>query len=138
MPSPDPIKLLEGQVEDLQATVRRLENELEELAVTTLVGGGGRSRGTGATHYPDLDTWVREYFATLYARPTGGDLRWCPRWNEHPEAVTRLEAMWRAWEVHRLDPGLGMATWFTTVADPLVAQLLGRSGPFASCFRWAA
>lgn len=124
---------LRGQVEDLQATVRRLETEMEDLAVATLIGGANRENAPAATHYPDLDTWVRDYFAPLYARPVGGEFRWCAQWRDHVEAVARLEAMWRAWEVLRLNPGTGMAGWFTSVADPLVIQLMSRSGTFAQC-----
>jgi hypothetical protein len=61
------------------------------------------------------------------------DARWCPCWAEHPEAVLRLEALWRSWETLRLDAHLGIATWLTSFLDPLVTALTGRRGPFAQC-----
>jgi hypothetical protein len=107
---------VQAQIDDLRATLRRLETDLEDLAVSGLVGPA-RSGAPSTTRYPTL----------------GGETRWCPRWHDHVEAVVRLEAIWRAWEVLRLDPGTGIATWLTTVADPQVAQLLSSSGPFAQC-----
>jgi hypothetical protein len=123
---------VQAQIDDLRATLRRLETDLEDLAVSGLVGPA-RSGAPSTTRYPTLGAWVAEYFIQLYARPIGGETRWCPRWHDHVEAVVRLEAIWRAWEVLRLDPGTGIATWLTTVADPQVAQLLSSSGPFAQC-----
>lgn len=128
----DDLRALQARVEDLEATLRRLATDLEDLAVASLMPSG-RSGGPTTTCYPDLDTWVRDYFAPLYARPIGGDFRWCPQWRDHVEAVARLEAMWRAWEALRLDGATGMANWFTTVADPLVHQLTNRGGPLGQC-----
>jgi hypothetical protein len=33
----------------------------------------------------------------------GRAAKWCIEWYYHPEAVTRVEALWRAWEPLRLD-----------------------------------
>jgi hypothetical protein len=46
--------------------------------------------------------------------------RWfgAPVWWGHPEAVARLTALWRAWEVLRLDPATGMSNWWTLHFDP--------------------
>ena len=69
----------------------------------------------------------------VFARPVGGEIRWCSHWAEHPEALTRLEALWRAWETLRLDPNLGIATWLTNYLDPQLVALTSRAGTFAQC-----
>jgi hypothetical protein len=38
--------------------------------------------------------------------------------------------MWRSWEAARIDP-TGMSAWWTSVADPNMAQLLSANGPFS-------
>jgi len=52
---------------------------------------------------------------------------------QHAEALTRLEALWRSWETLRLDPNLGIATWLTNYLDPQLAALTSRIGTFAQC-----
>lgn len=88
-----------------------------------------------ATLYPDVYAWVAEFLAQLYARPvTEQDtaFRWCPRWWEHAEAMTRLDALWRAWETLRRDPGTGPATWFG-YADSCMTALTAPAGTFSRC-----
>lgn len=46
------------------------------------------------------------------------------------EAVSRLEALWRAWEALRLDPATGMNVWWRDYADHM-AILLSPDGRFA-------
>ena len=69
----------------------------------------------------------------MFARSVGGDVRWCSEWRKHPEALTRLEALWRSWEALRLDPNLGIATWLTSYLDPQLVALTSRAGVFAQC-----
>jgi hypothetical protein len=76
---------------------------------------------------------VDAYFLPTFVRATGGEFRWCSEWAQHAEAVTRLESLWRAWEVLRLDPGVGMSTWLVGHLDPQLSVLTGRGGPFAAC-----
>jgi hypothetical protein len=122
---------LNVRVGDVEADVARLADELTDVAA-----GLGNSAPTDASSepmYESLDDWVTEYFAPTFGRPLGGEHRWCRRWQEHAEAVGRLEALWRSWEVLRLDPGLGMATWLVNHLDPQLNRLLDRQGPFGQC-----
>lgn len=48
--------------------------------------------------------------------------KWCMEWYFHPEAVSRVEALWRAWEHLRLDH-----------ADHHMHVLLDPQGPFYNC-----
>jgi hypothetical protein len=82
--------------------------------------------------YGSADDWAAGFFAPVYTRPIGGDLRWCPRWWEHAEAAIRLELLWRSWEAYRLRP-LGAVEWHRDVLDHQLPILLSDRGPFAAC-----
>jgi hypothetical protein len=125
---------LEVRLAELGARVEQLTSELADLsAAGPAMDGPGRVYGVPEPAYDSLDEWVAEYFAPTFARSIGGDLRWCASWTDHAEALTRLEALWRAWEALRLDPTTGMVTWLTSYLDPQLAALLSRSGTFAQC-----
>lgn len=86
------------------------------------------------TLYPTSSAWVKNYLTVVYWRRVGTRHIWCPRWKAHPEAVVRIEAMWRAWEKMRLDdPMLGIATWFVEIGDPMMDRILDPDGPFKGC-----
>lgn len=131
------VEKLAVRIEELAAEVARLGSDLSDLA--SVLEPPAASAGEGATPdvlapaYRSLDEWVDQYFLVVFARATGGELRWCPEWRKHPEAVTRLEALWRSWETMRTDPNLGMASWLVSYLDPLLAALLARQGTFTSC-----
>ena len=83
---------------------------------------------------PDrLISWVHRHVAAVIARPLRGELRWCPLWWEHPEAVFRFEATRRAWTHLAPEPGPGMSTWIRDHLDPCLRELLSPLGPFADC-----
>ncbi|GAB93457.1 DUF4913 domain-containing protein [Gordonia rhizosphera] len=79
--------------------------------------------------------FVDTHLVRIYARKVTHkqDRRWCPRWFEHPEAVSRLEALWRAYEALRLDPATGMSTWWRDHADYHMKMLMAPDGPFEAC-----
>lgn len=58
---------------------------------------------------------------------------WCPQWWRHVEAVTRINALWHAWEKSRLEDGAAMSTWLLDHADRHMDRLLSPDGPFAYC-----
>ena len=87
---------------------------------------------------PEFDSvydFVEQHLVFLYERRVRGseDRAWCPQWWTHPEAVSRLEALWRAWEALRTDPALGMSMWWRDHADPHMSTLLDPAGPFWAC-----
>ena len=60
-------------------------------------------------------------------------MAWCPRWWEHPTAILRLTALWRAWETLRLEPA-GMSAWWVGHYDAHMKALLDADrGPFYRC-----
>ena len=89
---------------------------------------------TQKTLYSSADEWLRDYLSVVYWRWLGTRHVWCPRWWAHPEAVVRVEGMWRSWEKMRsADAAMGIASWFTDVADPMMRELLSPDGPFKGC-----
>ena len=93
-------------------------------------------QGEGASPrpvYPGVEEWVTGQFLSMFRRPLGGEYRWCRQWWRHAEAITRLTALWHAWETMRLQPGTGIANWLRDHLDHQLPILLGRAGPFAQC-----
>lgn len=119
---------------DLDARLRRLEDTVEDLGdalAATPPSVAGKS-APPALVFPTLDAWVGGWFTPTFGRRLGAT-RWCATWWRHPEAVVRLEALWRTWEVLRLDPAFGMATWLREHLDPQRGVLFGDDGPFQAC-----
>lgn len=88
-------------------------------------------------YYGQLDHFVNGYLVFIYRRALADGstkgARWCPKWWYHEEAVARLEAMWRSWELLRLDPAAGMSNWFLQHGDPHMRVLWSEDGPFQYC-----
>lgn len=84
-------------------------------------------------HFGSVDEFVREKLRYIYVRRVGpsGPHRWSAEWWRSPEAISRLEALWRAWETLRLEPSFGMSVWWRDHADHHMAVLLSPEGPFA-------
>lgn len=85
------------------------------------------------TVYLNVADFFHEHLRHLYARHVGsgtGQHRWSARWWESAEAISRLESVWRAWEHLRLEPALGMSTWWRDHADYHMGILLSPGGPF--------
>jgi EmrB/QacA subfamily drug resistance transporter len=95
---------------------------------------GGEDEGLQTTEplYDGVESWVVEWFAPTFGPRIRYD-QWCPRWWEHAEAVLRLEALWRAWELLRLDSALGMATWLRDYLEPEWDLLMAATRPLEGC-----
>lgn len=110
-----------------------------EAEFQAMTGETPAPAGDGAeeveNHFPNVYVFVQDFLVKVHARPVRAQLswRWCSQWWNHPEALSRLEALWKAFEVLRRDPGTGAATWWRDYADPTMAALSDAGGTFAKC-----
>lgn len=119
---------------EVDSRLARLELKADEVELAGAgLGVHPSATAVGEQDYPDLDSWVRDYFCATFQRPLGGEFRWCFQWQEHREAVVRLDALWCSWKALRRDPALGLATWFHNFLDPQLIVLQSARGPFAFC-----
>lgn len=84
-------------------------------------------------YYGSADEFFAEYLRHLYAREIGGrgsGRAWRADWWRVPEAIARLDALWRSWEQLRLDGGTGASVWWRDHADHHMAVLMDPDGPF--------
>jgi hypothetical protein len=83
-------------------------------------------------YFASVDEFVREMIVPVFRRKVGdrSPFHWSAEWWRHPEAVIRLEALWRAWEHLRLDPATGVSVWLRDHADHHLSILFSDYGPF--------
>jgi hypothetical protein len=90
----------------------------------------------GEPHFSTLHAFVSQFLVKVYARQVRDQdpgFKWCAQWFHHAAAVCRLEALWKAFEALRNDPGTGASIWWRDHADPCISALTGPDGPFAKC-----
>ncbi len=109
--------------------------EVVEAEFKTMTGEADDAEPGVENHFQNVYVFVQDFLVKVHARPVRDQLswRWCSQWWDHPEAVSRLEALWKAFEVLRRDPGTGAATWWRDYADPTMAALSDAAGTFAKC-----
>lgn len=88
--------------------------------------------------FDNLDAFISGYLAPVVERRVvqgaSPGVAWCPEWWRHPEAISRLYALWRGWETLRVaDPGTGMSLWWRDHFDPHFAVLTSDHGPLGKC-----
>jgi hypothetical protein len=84
--------------------------------------------------YGSVEEFLYDQLLPTYVRDVDGrSAKWCIEWYFHPEAVSRVEALWRAREHLRLDGATGMSCWFKDHADHHMSVLLDPRGPFHKC-----
>lgn len=85
--------------------------------------------------FTSLVEFVTEYLAPLIRRRLNRSVAcWCSSWWQHPEAVARLNSLWRAFEYLRRDEALGLSVWWIHHADPHLRALMDPDyGPFSGC-----
>ena len=89
--------------------------------------------------FGSVDEFVRERLRYTYTRRVGpqGPNRWSAEWWKSPEAISRLDSLWRSWEALRLEPTFGMSVWWRDHADHHMRMLMSPDGPFADSQRWS-
>jgi hypothetical protein len=103
----------------------------------TQPAGPEHSHGEPAAElvYDSAVEFFVELLAPSYVREVneGAAFAWCSEWYKHPEALIRMESIWRAWEHLRLEPALGISTWWLNHVDPHMRVLMDKEGPFKKC-----
>ncbi|SIS23201.1 DUF4913 domain-containing protein [Williamsia sterculiae] len=96
---------------------------------------GSDGQGDNEPAFDSVYAFVEEHLVYVYVRDviTDPEFRWCPQYMDHPEVMDRFEALWRAYEQLRQDPGTGMSTWWIEHADRQMAVIFHEKGPFAGC-----
>ncbi|WP_176451756.1 DUF4913 domain-containing protein [Enemella dayhoffiae] len=95
--------------------------------------------------FPNADAWLRGWLLNVWQPPNPPGAtdqhtskappmwHWCPRWWLHPEAVVRIEALWRTWEDAQPDAYRGMALWLRDQFDHHWPRIVGNPGPLMYC-----
>jgi len=134
---PDSDELLAAAADD-RARVQALERRLVALEraqhVAPAAEADAEVKVVRVPKYGALAEFVEEEFCLRYTRRRhGGRWRWCPQWWEHSEAVSRLDALHKAWEAMHDDGPNGMGDWYRNHLDHQLPILLGADGPFRRC-----
>ena len=130
-------------LDDLEAGLAQAASVIqagESAAAQALDSGGNDGVSESAPEPLDMDVlhaWVDDHIALWAQRKTpqtgGPGVRWCGSWFEHPEAITRLEALRRAWKEFVVQPGAAMVVYYRDYFDPMMDRLTGEYGPFHAC-----
>jgi hypothetical protein len=89
---------------------------------------------TPTLFYGSADEFMREHLRHMYTRrvgPGNASFRWAADWWTYPEALSRIDALWRAWEHLRQDGAVGISRWWIEHADHHMPILMSPDGPFA-------
>ncbi|WP_411573547.1 DUF4913 domain-containing protein [Streptomyces fradiae] len=161
----EPIRVADHDLDDLVATVTRLvaESRKQGETLARLIddappsddegGEAGHGPAEGSQERPTsvfilafdgtayteelaaLTRWVHDLLLPVYGREITTGRPWCQQWQEHPEAVARLHALWLAWQqLTDTEAGLtGPSTWHRDHLDPTLLQLRTPDGPFGAC-----
>ncbi|WP_223840499.1 DUF4913 domain-containing protein [Saccharopolyspora pogona] len=111
-------------------------DEWDEALATTGKDAGDQNgdQEPAEPMFANVEAWVTQWLAPMIRRPLTGDTTWCPQWWQHPEAILRLEALWRAWEFLRTDGTVGMSVFVRDHLDPHLNFLMNRElSPLSKC-----
>jgi hypothetical protein len=122
----DDLDALRAQVRRLTALVDDMRDRFDDQTSPAIAS-------TLQPVFADVNGWVTGRLIPLLERQPGGQLRWCASWWAHPEARSRFEACWRAWETLRMEPTTGMSVWYRDHLDPMLTAVMSANGPFAAC-----
>jgi len=87
---------------------------------------------TRTQQFPSVGEWVYEWFAPTFVRRDDAEFRWCPEWWRHPEPLSRLTGLWRAWESCLSSPEQ-VNRWWLEHCDPHLRVITAAGGPFGAC-----
>ena len=82
--------------------------------------------------------FAEEFLLPTYGTTKSQSMRvaWSPEWWSHPEALTRIEALWKRFEQLRLkDPETYVETFLRTHCDYHMKRLMDPNGGFSQCVK---
>lgn len=85
-----------------------------------------------------LYMWVEGYLVPTWVYEPSARRPWCVKWQEHPDAVSMLHAVFRAFAelIDTEQSGLASpSTWMHHHLLPALTYLRSPDGPFARCVR---
>ncbi|MCX4502238.1 DUF4913 domain-containing protein [Streptomyces anulatus] len=128
----DPVPVASQHTDDLPEAEAADAAQGEGPASVFILALGGDAHAAELTALSD---WVNYLFLPVYGREISSSRPWCARWDEHPEAVARLHALWLAWQqLTDTEAGLsGPSTWHRDHLDQALVHLRAPDGPFAAC-----
>lgn len=125
---------LTTRLDSLEHDLAAAQARVETLTTLAALGQPDHPDAGGARGYQHhtLQAWVDDIYSRLAARHQA---RWCPRWDQHLEAVGRLQLLWHTWESAHTEPANWAARdeWTRLIFDHHTGWLLDREGPFAGC-----
>jgi hypothetical protein len=128
------VEMYAAKLEDTEMAVDDLQIRLERARSGS--GGGDASSSGAAFHMPAFATpqeWIDGWLMRTIERTTGGGLRWCSAWQQHPEAALRITLMHQDWNDCRANPALGINAFLRNSFDYHFDTLTSAIGPFAAC-----
>lgn len=116
--------------EDAQAAVAEATWVLR--TVRQMADDGSEDEGP-RLRFASVEVFVRRYVEPNWRREVDRANHWCAQWWRHPEAVTRFEALWEAFEVMRAEPPPALSTWLRDHFDHHMTMLTRPGGTFDGC-----
>lgn len=119
---------------DVEQAAEEVAAAVKSHAATTSEAGTGTGQEGPQLVFATSERFLHELLLPMYIRIIDSrNGTWCRKWFLHAEALSRVDALWRAWEHLRLDGKTGMSVWWKDHADPHMAVLLSQKGPFHAC-----
>ncbi|MFJ2739647.1 DUF4913 domain-containing protein [Streptomyces sp. NPDC087440] len=82
-----------------------------------------------------LTDWVDDFLLPTYGTEVTTASPWCLQWQEHPDVLAWVHALWLAYQQHK-DPeaGLsGMFVWHRDFLTHAIAAIRSPGGPLSAC-----
>ncbi|MGV9679146.1 DUF4913 domain-containing protein [Nocardia sp. NPDC003482] len=115
-----------------------------ETTTTTATAPAGAATAAADPDQIDMDAllewvianigeWAQRKLPRSATSTANGAICWCSQWYEHPEAITVLWSLRRAWLEAVVQPGAAMAVYLRDFFYPLLRTLTDPAGPFYAC-----
>ncbi|WP_420036051.1 DUF4913 domain-containing protein [Streptomyces sp. cg28] len=82
-----------------------------------------------------LSDWVDDFLMRVYGAEVTTAAPWCEQWQEHPDVVAWLHALWLAYQQHKdAEAGLsGLFVWHRDFLTHAMATVRAAGGPLSAC-----